>query len=76
MHLLVRRHSRTGGAPSWLYALFAAGFVALAAWALVRGDWLVAVIAAVMFVAALSIARLMQRVLASMREAPIEEAQP
>lgn len=76
MHLLVRRHTRPGGATSWLYALFAAAFVALAAWALVRGDWLVAVIAAVMFVAALSIARLMRRVRASMRESAHKEAKP
>ncbi len=75
MHLLVRRYNRAGGAPSWLYALFAAAFVALAAWAIVHGDWLVAVIAAVMFVAALTIARLMQRVRASMREPAHEETQ-
>ncbi len=76
MHLLVRRYNRSGAAPSWFYAVLAAAFVALAAWALVRGDWLVATIAAVMFVAALSIARLMQPVRASMRAPTIEETRP
>ena len=42
MHLLWRRYARSGYAPAWFYALMAAGFVALAVWAIVARDWLIA----------------------------------
>jgi len=61
MHLLWKRYARSGYAPAWFYGLLGAGFVALATWALVRGDWLVAAIAAVMLPATVGGARLMRR---------------
>jgi hypothetical protein len=47
MHLLWRRYARSGSAPPWFYWLIGAGFTALAIFALVREDWLVAAIAGV-----------------------------
>lgn len=61
MHLLWKRYSRSGHAPAWFYGLVGAGFVALAAWAVVRGDWLVAAIAAVMLPVTVGGTRLMRR---------------
>lgn len=54
MHLIWRRYSRSGYAPSWFYVVAAVGFAALAVWAAVRGDWLVAAIALVMIGAAVA----------------------
>jgi len=61
MHLLWKRYSRSGYAPPWFYALLSAGFIALAAWALVTGDWLVAAIAIVMLPITVGGAMLMKR---------------
>ncbi|MEX2247126.1 MAG: hypothetical protein WEC75_10610 [Dehalococcoidia bacterium] len=61
MHLLWRRYTRSGHAPSWFYVAMALAFAALAAWALVRTDWLVAVVATIMVVATLGGSRLMRR---------------
>lgn len=61
MHLLWRRWSRSGYAPSWFYYTMAAAFAALAAWAAVRGDWLVLAIAAAMLAVAVAGSRLMRR---------------
>ncbi|HYM14102.1 MAG TPA: hypothetical protein VEZ14_00900 [Dehalococcoidia bacterium] len=65
MHLLWRRYARSGYAPGWLYLLFAAGFAGLAAWGIVRGDWLVAAVAAAMLPVTLGGSRLMQRLRAA-----------
>jgi hypothetical protein len=65
MHLLWKRYSRSGYAPSWFYALLAAGFVALAAWAMVRGDWLITALAGVMFVVTPAGSRAMRRLKAA-----------
>jgi len=48
MMMLWRRYSKSGYAPGWFYLAIGAGFAAFAVWALVRGDWLVAAIAAAM----------------------------
>jgi hypothetical protein len=62
MMILWRRYARSGGAPVWLYAVMAVGFTGLAAWGAVRGDWLVAAIAAVMVPATYGAQRVMRRV--------------
>jgi hypothetical protein len=62
MHLLYRRYARSGTAPLAFYAAFAVGFVALAVFAIVRGDWLVAAIASAMVVVTAAGARMMRRV--------------
>lgn len=61
MHLLWKRYSRSGYAPPWFYALLGAGFIALAVWALVTGDWLVAAIAIVMLPVTFGGSRVMKR---------------
>jgi predicted lysophospholipase L1 biosynthesis ABC-type transport system permease subunit len=61
MHVMWKRYARSGYAPRWFYVLAAAAFVALAAWAMVEGDWIVAAIAAVMVVAAFAGGRVMRR---------------
>lgn len=48
MHLLMRRYSRFGYASRWFLWALAAGFVALAVWAIVRSDWLVLALAIAM----------------------------
>ncbi len=48
MHLLWRRHARSGSAPPWFHWLLGAGFAALAIFALVRQEWLVAALALAM----------------------------
>lgn len=61
MYLLWRRWSRSGYAPPLFYYALAAGFAALAAWAAVRGDWLVVIIAALMLAVAVAGSRVMRR---------------
>ncbi|HZP56897.1 MAG TPA: hypothetical protein VFC53_05010 [Dehalococcoidia bacterium] len=61
MHLLWKRYTRSGYAPPWFYALAVLGFAGLTAWALVRGDWLIAAIAALMIAVTVGGARLMRR---------------
>ena len=61
MHFIWRRYARSGYAPPWYYALFAAGFVALAGWAVATGDWLIAAIAVVMALVAVAATRFTPR---------------
>ena len=61
MHLIYRRYSRSGYAPSVFYIVMALGFAALAVFALVRADWLIAGIAAAMVAATAVGARVMRR---------------
>ena len=68
MHLLWRRYSRSGYAPSIFYWLMAAGFAALAGWGAVRGDWLVAAIALAMAPVTYVGARVMRMLSASASE--------
>lgn len=66
MHLLWRRYTRSGGyAPSWYYALMAVAFVAIAVWAVVAGDWLIAAIAFVMIAVVAAGAVIMPRLMAA-----------
>ena len=67
MLVLLRRVSRTGAAPTWFYLVAAAGFVALAAWAAVQRDWLIAVVAVAMIAATVAGRQLMGKVSASLR---------
>lgn len=48
MHLLWKRYSRSGMAPTWFYALLALGFVALAVWGAVEQNWIVMIVALAM----------------------------
>jgi hypothetical protein len=48
MYALWKRWSRAGYMPRWFYAVIASGFVSLTIMGIVRGEWLVAVLAAVM----------------------------
>ena len=48
MYFLWRRWSRAGYLPPWFYALIGAGFAALAAFGVARGEWLVVALAMVM----------------------------
>ncbi len=48
MHLIWKRYSRSGYAPTWFYALLGSGFVSITIWALAQRDWIVAAIAALM----------------------------
>jgi hypothetical protein len=48
MHLIWKRYTRSGYAPTWFYALIGSGFVSLAIWGFTQRDWAVATIAAVM----------------------------
>jgi hypothetical protein len=68
MHLLMRRYSRSGYASRWFLRALAAGFVALAAWAAVRGDWLVLALAIVMAAVALAAVPLARRLAEGLRE--------
>jgi uncharacterized membrane protein YjjP (DUF1212 family) len=74
MSLKLRRYARTTGyARPWVYALFAAAFAALAIWGGVRGDWIVAALAAAMALTASIIAPIAAR-LARALAASNEEA--
>jgi hypothetical protein len=48
MHMIWQRYSRSGYAPRWYYVAMAFAFGALAVWALVTADWVVAAVAAAM----------------------------
>ena len=48
MHLPWRRYARSGSAPPWFHWLLGAGFAALAIFAVVRQEWLIAVLAIAM----------------------------
>jgi membrane protein implicated in regulation of membrane protease activity len=61
MHLLYRRYARSGYASPWFHAVAAVAFAALAVFALVRHDWLVAGIAAAMIAATAAGSRVMRR---------------
>jgi hypothetical protein len=61
MHLLWKRYSRSGYAPPWFYIAVGAGFAALAVWALVQRDWLVAAIALAMIAVTVGGSRIMRR---------------
>jgi len=68
MHLLWRRYSRSGVAPTWFYSVLALGFAAIVVWAIVARDWLVAVIAALMIAAALGARQLARLIVRNERE--------
>lgn len=68
MHLIVRRYSRSGYAPTAFYWLMAAGFGALAAWGIATGDWVVAGIAIAMAPVAIGGARVMRSLARAARE--------
>jgi uncharacterized membrane protein len=68
MHLLLGRYNRSGYASRWFYVALAAAFGALAIWAGVRGDWLVATIALVACAGTLAV----ERVAARLRKALAE----
>jgi hypothetical protein len=61
MHYVWRRYAKSGYAPPWFYGAIAAGFAALCVWAIVRQDWVVAVIAAAMLPLAIGGSMLMRR---------------
>jgi hypothetical protein len=61
MHLLYRRYARSGYPSPVFYAAMALAFAALAVFAIVRSDWLVAGIAAAMIAATAVGARIMRR---------------
>jgi hypothetical protein len=67
MHLIWKRYTRSGSAPTWFYALIGSGFVALAIWGLAQRDWIVAAIAAVMVPVTIGGSVLMRR----LREASV-----
>ncbi len=68
MQLLWKRYARSGYAPGWFYILAAAAFVALAVWAVVEHDWVVAAIAVGMAVAAFAGGRMMRRLVEGLAE--------
>lgn len=68
MQLLWKRYARSGYAPGWFYTIAAAAFVALAVWAVVERDWVVAAIAVVMVVAAFAGGRIMRRLVEGLAE--------
>lgn len=68
MQLLWKRYARSGYAPGWFYTIAAAAFVALAVWAVVERDWVVAAIAVVMVVAAFAGGRMMRRLVEGLAE--------
>jgi hypothetical protein len=79
MHVIWRRYARSGYAPPWYYAAFAIGFVALAGWAVIASDWLVAACASAAALASMAATRFIPRLRAAklaserrMMEAPHE----
>jgi hypothetical protein len=60
MHLLWRRYARSGYAPPAFYVVMALAFIALAAFAVVRGEWLIAAIAVVMIAVTAAGSRVMR----------------
>lgn len=73
MPMMWRRYVQsTGYAPSWFYIVVGLGFLALTVWAIAARDWVVAIIAVVMIVAAAAavpITRALSRALASSERA-------
>ena len=67
MHLLLRRYSRSGYASRWFLWALAAGFAALAVWAVVRSDWLVLALAVVMTAVTLAAVPLTRRLTEGLR---------
>jgi hypothetical protein len=61
VHLLWKRYSRSGHAPQLFYLVMAAAFLALAVWALVRTEWLIAAGAIVMIAVTAGGSRIMRR---------------
>jgi len=53
MHLLYGRYARSGYGSAWFLRVLSAGFVVLAVWGGMRGDWLVLALAVTMSVVAL-----------------------
>jgi uncharacterized membrane protein len=68
MFFMRRRYSRSGYAPPLFYVALALGFSALLVWALVRGDWLVALLAAAMIAVTAVGGRFMRRFASASRE--------
>jgi hypothetical protein len=64
----MRRYSRSGYASRWFLAALAAGFAGLAAWGLVRGDWLVLALAGLMTLVTLAAVPLTRRLADALRE--------
>jgi len=65
MNFLWHRYSRSGYAPPFFYLLMAAGFIALAVWAAIRHDWLIAAIAIAMLPVTIGGSRIMRRLSAA-----------
>lgn len=72
MHLIWRRYSRSGAAPSWFYAAMALGFAAVAIWAIVARDWLVMALALAM----IGVTTIGARIMRSIRNAGPPAAGP
>lgn len=67
MHLIARRYSRSGYAPTWFYGALCIGFAAMAVWALAQRDWLVGAIAIAMLPVTLAGSRMLRRLSESAR---------
>jgi hypothetical protein len=61
MQFVWRRYARSGYAPPLFYYAVMIGFIGLAVWAAVRGDWVVMALAIVMAPATYAGSRLMRR---------------
>jgi hypothetical protein len=61
VHLIWKRYSRSGYAPQAFYAVMALAFLALAVWALVRAEWLIAAGAIAMIAVTAGGSRVMRR---------------
>jgi hypothetical protein len=61
MQFVWRRYSRSGYAPPLFYVVIALGFVALAVYGAVQGDWLVMALAVVMVPVTYAGSRVMRR---------------
>lgn len=61
MQFIWKRYSRSGYAPPLFYVAIALGFVALAVWALVQTNWIVAALAIAMVPVTIAGSRVMQR---------------
>jgi hypothetical protein len=67
MRLLMQRYNRSGYAAPWFLYAAAAGFVALAIWAAIRGDWLVTALAIVMAAVVVALVPVTRRLTSAMR---------
>ena len=61
MQFLWKRYTRSGYASPWFYALLGSAFVSLTVLAIVRRDWLIAVLAFVMVLVTVAGSRVMRR---------------